>query len=275
MVRKKDYPHAIIALNQMIENNNNDTGLIKLRYQCYYNIADYESAKGDLNRLKTLGEHSAEFYIEYANLLYNTNYVDSAIYYLEEALKLNPKIASANFDLAAIYYQSLSEDSIAIVYVERELLYYPNDLHARLLKTDLLNSLGQYAKAQKEAEEIIKIAPNITEVYSAEGTSWFNMGNCRKAAECYSRAITKDHANADYYKKRANVYVKTDSMQAAINDLNKSIELKPNDINSYALRAYCFKKINQPAKACDDIAHIKKINPTYPIDTLSSGLKCN
>ncbi len=128
-------------------------------------------------------------------------------------------------------YPQAIDDYTEIIYQEpeNENAYYERAL-CRLMNQDTLG-------ARLDLEQIDKFNPNSAKsrlgmayVYKAQ-QMW------REAAELYDVLIERNPRNASLLRERAEVYYYSTRFGAALDDINKSIDLDPRDPYSYLLRA--------------------------------------
>ena len=70
--------------------------------------------------------------------------------------------------------------------------------------------------------------------------SCIDSNDLHQALQCYSQLIEKTLPHPHYFKKRAWVYRMIGEFDNAINDMNKAIDLDPDDGNSYWERGACY-----------------------------------
>src|SRR4029079_8697262 len=70
---------------------------------------------------------------------------------------------------------------------------------------------------------------------------------------------------------RAHENAKRKNDDAALPDLDKSLELDPDD-DAYLLRAELYTRKNEPEKAIADLTRAAELNPTYPIPVSNRAL---
>src|SRR5437879_5285942 len=70
---------------------------------------------------------------------------------------------------------------------------------------------------------------------------------------------------------RANVYFMLGQHDNALNDINKSLEIKPNDAIALSSKVYVYLKLGQYDNALNDLNQSLEINPNDAITLSSRG----
>lgn len=70
--------------------------------------------------------------------------------------------------------------------------------------------------------------------------SFLSSKNYNQAIECYNQLIQKSTPHPHYFKKRSWAYRMSGNLDSAIVDMNKAIELDPDDANTYWERGACY-----------------------------------
>jgi tetratricopeptide (TPR) repeat protein len=119
-----------------------------------------------------------------------------------------------------------------------------------------------------ELDSATKIAPNFAEAYALKGLIWERKGEYRRALSQYSLAILHNPANASLYVKRAELhFILKDHRDYILKDVNNAIDLLPNKADLYALKAYYYVKIINPATLKPDYENaIKELNTAIYLD---------
>lgn len=136
---------------------------------------------------------------------------------------------------------------------------------ALLLRGIIFEKMEQYhnaindLNAASELHSRIK-SKNMIHLHSALYWCYFNL---KRYEEAYveSDYIIKNHPSLNIgYTYRGNVLKKQKEYLLAINDYNKSIELKNDDKFSYLGRAYCYKKSERYNESLTDYLHVLKLD---------------
>jgi tetratricopeptide (TPR) repeat protein len=87
-------------------------------------------------------------------------------------------------------------------------------------------------------------------------------GNYSKAIEYFTKEIVKSNS-PEAYCKRGNAYAKLQNYEAAIADLGKAVELKPDYAEAYNGRGIVFYELKQFDKAINDFSKAIELKPDF------------
>ncbi len=130
------------------------------------------------------------------------------------------------------------------------------------LRTDSLNL------ALIELDSATKLTPNFSEAYFLKGQIWEKKNKSRKAIGQYSLAILHNPEFIAAYLSRAALHNKLkDHRNYVLNDINKVINLQPNNDELYQLKAYYYASTLSP----------KDLKPDFEnaIITINSAIAIN
>lgn len=112
--------------------------------------------------------------------------------------------------------------------------------------------LKQYEKARSDIERADRLDPNDEDIQqhsehiayqlSRQGYELQKKVSPDKATGKYTSALRVDPENAGLYYRRARAYVQQSNLAMALEDIKKSIELDPHNINAYLLIDYILAK---------------------------------
>lgn len=92
------------------------------------------------------------------------------------------------------------------------------------------------------------------------------------AIEHFSLAIQDDQGNVEYYAERAVAYLNTDQFELSMFDMNRCIELDPDNSYRYSCRAFLKAKIGDTDGAITDYEMAIKLDPEDAIAHNNLGL---
>jgi tetratricopeptide (TPR) repeat protein/serine/threonine protein kinase len=155
---------------------------------------------------------------------------EKAIADYSEAIKLEPKHASAWGGRGAVY----------------------------------CDRLGQPAQAVDDFSEAIKLAPKDAQAWANRGFAYFKLGKLDKAVDDCSEAIKLDSKDAHAWNNRGLAYADLRQWDKAVADFSQAIELDSKHAHAWSNRGavYC-DHLGQPAKAVDDFSEAIKLNPKF------------
>ncbi|MEO8665560.1 MAG: tetratricopeptide repeat protein, partial [Ignavibacteria bacterium] len=223
------------------------------------------------------GEHDAKNYFDLGYEYQKNNNMEEAIENYEKALKINPKIKFANYNLGIIYNEKedFNEKEVfekTIEYFNKEIKNYP----------DYLNSYYNLALIYEKKEryqDAIDIYEEITKKDKAFATDFFNLAHAYQkvdkpieAIKNYTAAIEKDKKYLAAYVNRALIHEQQGNLEKAIEDCSSAIEIDPAYDLAYYNRAVFDYKLTKQADATKDYKLTKEADA---IKDYKKTIDCN
>ncbi|HWJ26263.1 MAG TPA: tetratricopeptide repeat protein [Flavisolibacter sp.] len=173
-----------------------------------------------------------EYALSLTTILRSSN-IDSAIVFIQEALKKIPNSIALQIGLARGYQQKGQADK-ALTIVNNILAQYPNQLDALGVKSDLLKSENKKDEALTTMEKAYKYAPNDKELSYDLAYDYATAKN-PKALSLSDSLIKKDSSEtvARAYYVKATYYANTGHYDDAIKNYDASITHDYNFLDSY------------------------------------------
>ena len=135
----------------------------------------------------------------------------------------------------------------------------PTEAGAFIERGGVLFKLRQSEKALADAATAIQLNPNHSPAYELRGQLLRDQGKFTEALEEFSRAIQYT-PNLGYYIERAQTYQALDRHDLAIADLDKAIELDPDQPHTYYARATSRTALGDRQGAAEDTNHGRAID---------------
>jgi len=175
---------------------------------------------------------SAEEYVARGIAYYESGHSYLAIEDYNEAIRLDPNLASAYFN-RGVWYQSGDK---AIADYNKAIELDPNYAEAysnrnisyrkKHLEQGYMHYCDKcYDLAVAEYTDALKFDPNDASTYLKRGDAYSNKGDTDSAIADYSEAIRLDPKFAEAYYNRAKAYAKTGETNKAITDHTEAIKL--------------------------------------------------
>ncbi len=140
------------------------------------------------------------------------------------------------FELARIYArQNKVEEALSYAKgaaeADKENVYYQL-LYARLLQSD-----EQYQQAAEVLEIVVLLKPNFSEYYNKLAVSYLYAGKPMEAISVYNRLEDKIGVTEELSMKKQNIYLQSNKVNKAVEELEKLIAFYPNEPKYYAVLA--------------------------------------
>ena len=207
-----------------------------------------------MNKFKTAGEKlnkGAAFLAD--------GKVNQAITAFKLAIKIDPKLVAAHFDLALAYQQKGDVPKI-IASLKNSINLNPNDFEA-------LNLLGHYYSSQNKLdlaipcfEKAVKVNPLLAEGYYNLGVALMQKGKGDEAIENYKKSMKIFPDNSIVLNNIGVTYEKMGRPQEALRYFQKSLKLNPKNTNALSNIGAYWVGIN-PRKAAGFFKKALEINP--------------
>ncbi len=230
----KDYKGALKDYNKAIEINPKNYDAYNNRGILKYELKDFERAMLDYNKAIELNPENILAYNNKGNLEKDLGNINAAIDNYSKAIEISPD-----------YYLS---------YIVRAKAYV---------------ILGENEKAKQDIEKVKQLGGKVDEGFlntqnqTNTDNSLYNIldeaerqisaGNTSKAMELYDKAIEHDKQFADAYFARGSLKgQRMGDLQGALADINKAIEIKPNDKIYYLNRGIVHLLLNNYSQTLED-----------------------
>ncbi len=133
----------------------------------------------------------------------------------------------------------------------------------------MLRDQKRFSEALAVLTEALVLSPENSVLFARRGNVYRRNGDYTCARRDYTEAIRIEPQNARYFSGRAIVHYFQKSHPEVIADLNKSIEIDPDDSISYLLRANSFEELDQLEAARSDV---KRYLRDFPDNDLAKRL---
>lgn len=230
-------------------------------------IADgrVDNAIASLTMAKTYDDKNPMIYVGLGDAYLARGAYDPAKTNYEQALKLKPNYAPALYGLGKISFNqkkysaalenyvksSEADNNFAPAFFQKGLIFYLLDKFSDAIdaytrydqlvpgsprgKTYLAKSYygkGDYDKAMEILNEVLAKDPEYSEANKYAAYVMIEKKEYAKADEYFAKVKPED-LNAEDYTKRAKIHVDKKEFSDAYQDLDKAVELDPNDENTY------------------------------------------
>ncbi|WP_453898135.1 tetratricopeptide repeat protein [Xanthocytophaga flava] len=145
---------------------------------------------------------------------------------------------------------------------------------------DALNARGvanlelkQYAAAQLDFDQAIKLNSNTYKPYYNRGRNQAAQQKWQPALEDFSKAVQMAPDTADIYFNRGVIYFQLNQFPEALQDFSKAILLNPQNHDYYYNRGTTKLRIQDVQGALDDFQHSIQVNPRFAKGYYTLGLE--
>lgn len=134
----------------------------------------------------------------------------------------------------------------------------------KLEQAAVLGKQGDFASAIRLTTEVIERQPNNLNAYLVRGTAYRRAGEYELAIADLDRAIELDPQNSLAYAQRASARQLRQQRaysQEVLADLNRAIELDPANALAHVLRGHAFLDLDEHVSAIADYDQAARLNP--------------
>jgi tetratricopeptide (TPR) repeat protein len=202
--RMEMYEEAVETLQQMSDFESNPD--VWMRIASLYKNIDYDTeAQEAYENVIALTDTMDTAYLELANLLYDLEYYDEALPYMEEASRRYPDDDALNKKLATTYKKTGKIES-AIRQYQDLIKANPDNLRAYYNLANAYTSISSYDKALETALQLETKDPDNPNVYILKSNSYSSLKQYDKAEKAAGKALELDPDNYMAYRILSEIY---------------------------------------------------------------------
>lgn len=227
---KLDYVrNAIDDYGKVLEIDHEDSDVYKNRGNLYQKTGDFDRAIADYSKALDLRPEDINILFNRAGAYEQGDDLEKAIEDYKSIIRLDPrnKIALQN---RAYYFHQKEKYSQAIMDYTNILVENPKDTLIYLYRGQSYQSLEKYDSAHLDYSEAINLDPHHAQAWSQRGYVNMYLKRMTEAKADYDRALELDPNLAEaYFNRGIFFYNEQKDIQSAIEDIEKAIDLKPNN----------------------------------------------
>jgi tetratricopeptide (TPR) repeat protein len=284
------------TLNAEIVKSPSDAALYNKRARIYISIKQFDLAEGDVKRALNIDSSKAEYYITKVDLAYANNKTREAKDILESTIKKFPENVEALLKMAELYY-IVKQHQTAIDYINKALKIDENMARAYHLKGTVYAESGDTAKAISSLitateqdnkyfeafydigvlyaaaknplalqyyDNALRIRLNEPRVLYAKAKFFQNAKKIDEAMRIYDIILQVDKTDAQVYYNLGFIYLyeKKDNNKA-IEYFSKAIEYNGSFTAAYYARGYTYAQLKDKDNAKADYNMCLQLTPNY------------
>jgi tetratricopeptide (TPR) repeat protein len=192
---------------------------------------------------------------------YNKQY-DSALYFYNRAIELNPSLAIAYNNRGEIYYM-LGKYATALPDLNQAILLDPVLTGALLNRAAVNIRLGHYNEAIEDYSNFIRTDRAVAEAWYNRGTLYLLMNDNSKAWTDLSRAIELNPIYAEAYNNRGLARFKLFDQRGAVADYDIALQLRPNFVQALLNRSAAAIKLGDNNSSASYYTRALAVNAGY------------
>ena len=218
-----------------------------------------EEAKKELDAALAANPADDRVELALAHLLVATGNEEEGLGHLRRYLARNPKDQQAWYLLGKTYLK-LSEQSLAQINAIN-----PNSVTAHEIAGEIDESMHNYDGALAEYNKAVQLAPDQPGTHYHVGNAFWLEGKWEPAQKEFQAELRNDPENCTTAWKLGNSLLAEDGAPAdALPPLDRAVAACPGLMQARVDRANALIKLDQPAKAVDDLLLAEKDTPREP-----------
>jgi tetratricopeptide (TPR) repeat protein len=226
-IRKRQFDQAISLLDEEISRDPSEQALLLTRGNVHYQQGNYAIAISDYSAVLNKDKSAKGVYAQRALAYLKSGRFKEAVNDYNKAVKEDPGNFSLYLQRGEAYAgQEAWEQAIRDMQLYTK--YFKDDLFASYL-------CGEY-------------------YYKAE--DYIN------ALRCFNLNLKEDPNNGLYYKARGKTYLKTATYRYALSDLAMSLDLRPDDAETWMFIGICKIQSGDTENGCSDLVRAERMGST-------------
>ncbi len=229
---------AVEALEQYRQLMPDDSSIAPIAYEAYRRTGDTEAAAAarDLIAGQPAGTEAAVRVFNDGVAKTKTDELDAAKALFEEALVLDPTLAPASRSLAALHFNE-QDWAGALPYVERALETTPDSADVLRMQFFSLVNLDRANEATPVFAKWFAAKPSASEEALEQANVFFEANDFETAEEIAGAVVAAQPDNGQGHYTMGKIYAALSRPDEAKAELQKFLELSPNDPEAAAARA--------------------------------------
>lgn len=200
---------------------------------------EYDLAYNNFLRVKELQPKNEDIIYNLGLLANQTNRIDDAIAYYQQAITLSSRQPIQYLELARIYEKN-NQPTERRKILEKGSANYPNNKEILFKLIETYSQQGNYNAIVPIAEHALKMEPENVDLNYLAGFSFENVGNIDKAKQFYERTVQLNDNNYEANLALGLLYLQQfmenpDDQEAQYNAQNyllKANEIRPHEVNA-------------------------------------------
>lgn len=248
-LRKSQPEKALSLVNEALQSTSSAAGLFNQRGRIYLATGNFAAAIADFTSALNLGKRSGDRPKE------GTVYIDNSTGILG-----NRGVAF----LGAGRYKD------AIADFNRVLREEPASFPVYLKRAEAFAAAESWDQAIRDMKYYLDYFPDNQKVIYQCGVYYYESGDYINSLKCLNVNLKEDPANAVFFKARGKTYLKTNTLQYAISDLSMSLDLDPEDGETWMYLGVAKLQAGEKEEACSDFQKALRLGYTaalqYQVD---------
>jgi len=199
----------------------------------------------------------------------------------QQSAKLKKEFQTASQGLTAVEWfdkayalwdgKKSTEPKKVIEYLTHVIRLDPNLAEVFVNRGNAYFNLKQFDLAVADYNQSIRLEPNFAMAYYNRGVANANLKQFDQTVKDFSRAIRIDQNYATAYNNRGSAYANLNQPNRAITDYDQAIRLDPNDAVAYVNRGFTYGELDQLDRAIADYDMSIRLDANYAAAYVAAG----
>lgn len=185
---------------------------------------------------------------------------ETAQAYLDQAIELDPTLASARYQRALMLLKERRLDE-ALPDVEAVLKLKPDHIRARYTFGTILYFKGDYTGAVKAYSTVLERDDSVANAFAQRGACYSKLGRPDDAIHDFTMAIALNPAHKEAYFNRGVAYMNLGENEKAAHDLTQAMGLDSQSLETIMARATVFMRLGKYDRAAADYRRAQVLDP--------------
>ncbi len=195
-------------------------------------------------------------------IAYQTGSLERAVTLISSAVRINPKIASADpYRSAALNQLGRHDEALAVC--DQAIALKPAFAEAYYNRGNALYGLGRPDEALASYEQAVAIRPDFAEAWSNRGNVLQHLGRLGEALASCDQAVARKPNYAPAHYNRGNALYDLGRFDQALASYDKAIGLKPDYAQAFYNRAKALADLKRPEDALASYDRATALKPDY------------
>jgi len=149
----------------------------------------------------------------------------------------------------------------------------PADFRLYLLRAEALAGTRSWGPAIKDLLLYLKYFDDDQAVLHRCGDYYYQAGDYMNALKCFNKNLKEDPNNSNYYKSRGKTYLMTSMYRYALSDLAMSLDLNPDDAETWMYLGIAKIRSGDKENGCSDLERARKMGNSEAVRFILDNCK--